>query len=197
MKPFYLLLIAVPAIGLPASAQNSDLGILIGVAPLKAVSTVSASGISTQYYANLQIDYAFQVALKKDNAFYIELPLAATYNSGTRIGAGIDNRVRSILFFTPGIRWKMFVKSRVSLYASLGGGAAVFGSSRTTIGPGISTGTTSHVGPALDFGGGIDFRLTRLLSIRVEGRDYLTRSGTGGYTGRHHAAMDVGLGFHF
>ena len=52
-------------------------------------------------------------------------------------------------------------------------------------------------GPAMDFGGGIDFRLTRLLSIRCEGRDYVTRSNAGGFSGAHHAALDVGVGFHF
>jgi hypothetical protein len=197
MKPSILLLLAVPAISLPASAQNSDLGVLVGVAPLKVESTVGAGGISSSVNANVQIDYAIQVASKKAGAFYIELPLAATIRTSSRIGPGIDSTVRNILFFTPGIRWKMFVQSRVSFYASLGGGVAAFTSSRSTVGLGISSSVSSNAAPALDFGGGIDFRLTRLLSIRVEGRDYVTRADAGGYTGRNHPAIDVGCGFHF
>ena len=39
---------------------------------------------------------------------------------------------RDIIFFTPGVRWKLWVHSRVSFYAALGGGIASFGSSVST-----------------------------------------------------------------
>jgi hypothetical protein len=50
---------------------------------------------------------------------------------------------------------------------ALGGGLASFGASVSTVGPGISN-----------------------ISIR-------TRSIAGGFQGAHHAALDVGVGFHF
>jgi hypothetical protein len=50
---------------------------------------------------------------------------------------------------------------------------------------------------AFGFGGGLDFRLTRLLSLRAEGRDFVTRAGLGGESGRNHPFFTVGLGLHF
>ena len=104
-------------------------------------------------------------------AFYLELPLAAVFHDSNRIGPNIVSSDRNIIFFTPGVRWKLWVHSRVSFYAALGGGLASFGASVSTVGPGISNISSRTNGPAIDFGGGIDFRLTRLLSIRCEGRD--------------------------
>ena len=192
MKPFLLLLLA-----LPACAQNSDLGILLGISPSSVKDNVGSSGISSNISGNFQIDYAIQVASNKAGAFYVELPLAIVAHVETNVGRDISSNVGGILFFTPGVRWKMLVQSRVTFYASLGGGVASFGTTKSVVGKGISTNISSSAGPALDVAGGIDFRLTRLLSLRGEVRDYVTRANAGGFTGRNHAALDFGVGFHF
>lgn len=181
----------------PAWAQNSDLGFLIGVSPLKMQSTISGGSISTSTDANVQLDYSIQFKEVSAGTFYIELPLAAVFHDSHRVGPNIVSSDRDIIFFTPGVRWKLWVHSRVSLYAALGGGIASFGASTSIVGPDISKVSNRTTGAALDFGGGLDFRLTRLLSIRCEGRDYVTRSNAGGFSGAHHAALDVGVGFHF
>jgi hypothetical protein len=181
----------------PAWAQNSDLGFLVGVSPLKAQSSISGGSISSTVDANVQLDYSIQLKDTAVGAFYLELPLAGVFHESSRIGPNIVSSDRSIIFFTPGVRWKLWVHSRVSFYAALGGGLASFGASVSTVGPGISNISSQTTGPAMDFGGGIDFRLTRLLSIRCEGRDYVTRRNAGGFSGAHHAALDVGVGFHF
>ena len=51
--------------------------------------------------------------------------------------------------------------------------------------------------PAMDFGGGLDFRLTRLLSLRGDFRDFVTRAGLGNSTGRNRWMFLVGIAFHF
>lgn len=181
----------------PAWAQNSDLGFLIGVSPLRAESTISGGTIASSVDANIQIDYAFQFKETAAGNFYIELPFAAVLHDSSRVGPDIVSSDRAILFFTPGVRWKLWVHSRVSLYAALGGGIASFGANTSTVGQTITSVSKWTTGPALDFGGGIDFRLTRLLSIRCEGRDYVTSSNAGGFSGPNHAALDVGIGFHF
>jgi hypothetical protein len=196
MKPFFLLLLPILLLT-PAFAQNSDLGILVGVAPVKVENTIGPAGISNTVNATFQIDYAVQVALKKSGAFYVELPFAVVSHVENNVSSSISDSVNAILFFTPGVRWKMFVQSRVSVYAALGGGFASFGSSRSEVGRQITHTSSNSFGPALDFGGGVDFRLTRLLSLRAEIRDYLTRSQAGGIAGHNHAAFDLGIGFHF
>jgi hypothetical protein len=181
----------------PAWAQNSDLGILVGVSPLRAQSSISGGTISSSVDGNVQIDYSVQFKQTEAGAFYVELPLAVVFHESNVVGPNVVSTNRDILFFTPGVRWKLWVHSRVSFYAALGGGIASFGTQTSTVGPGVSTSSRRTTGPALDFGGGVDFRVTRLLSIRCEGRDYVTRSDAGGFSGSHHAAVDVGVGFHF
>ena len=44
---------------------------------------------------------------------------------------------------------------------------------------------------------GGDFRLTRLLSLRGDARDFVTREGLGGVTGRNHSTFQAGIAFHF
>ncbi len=197
MRTGLLVLLLSIAIGVPACAQNSDLGFLVGVSPSRSQSTIANGSIYGSTDANVQIDYSVQLRETAVGAFYLELPLAAVIHESGRIGPNITSVDRNIIFFTPGVRWKLWVHSRISFYAALGGGLASFGSSISTIGPNISEVSTRSTGGAMDFGGGIDFRLTRLLSIRCEGRDYVTGNNAGGFSGRNHAALDVGVGFHF
>ena len=47
------------------------------------------------------------------------------------------------------------------------------------------------------FGGGLDFRLTRLISLRAEVRDFVSRRGIGLTDGRNHLVFGFGMGFHW
>jgi opacity protein-like surface antigen len=195
MRTGFLALLSI--VIAPAWAQNSDLGFLVGVSPLKAQSSISGGTISSSTDANIQFDYSFQFRQTEVGAFYIELPLAAVFHESSRVGPNIVSSDQNIIFFTPGVRWKLWVHSRFSLYAALGGGFASFGANTSIVGSGISNVSNRTTAAAMDFGAGIDFRVTRLLSIRCEGRDYVTRSNAGGFSGSNHAALDVGVGFHF
>jgi len=197
MRTGVTLTLLTLALGVPACAQNSDLGFLVGITPSRVESSISPGTISSTIDSNVQIDYSVQLRQTPAGAFYLELPLAFVSHESDRIGPGVTSAHGNIIFFTPGIRWKMWVHSRVSFYAALGGGLASFSSSVSTIGPGLTHVSSRSIGGAIDFGGGIDFRLTRLLSLRFEGRDYVSGSRAGGFAGRNHAALDIGLGFHF
>jgi len=74
----------------------------------------------------------------------------------------------------------------------------VFGEDRSVAGAGfVRRDTRWTVGAALDFGGGLDFRLTRLMSLRAEVRDFVTGRGLGGVEGRNHPIFSFGLGIHW
>ena len=66
-----------------------------------------------------------------------------------------------------------------------------------------ASGGTSSVGTndtwhgVFELGGGIDIRLTRLFSVRVECRDFVTGKGLDGVPGRHHIAPAAGIAAHF
>ena len=197
-----------------ALAQNSDLGILLGTGSVSA--SVGNGRVSTSFSAGLQLNYAAQLHETKAGQLYLELPLMFAASVNANVGFGVSSSVGDSIFFTPGLRWRFTPQKRVSFYAGAGGGVGTFGNTVTIVSvnpivsgtvTGIVSGSTTggsvsvKVGrttsAAFGFGGGIDFRLTRLLSLRAEGRDFVTGAGEGGTHGRNHAFFMAGIGFHF
>jgi hypothetical protein len=155
----------------PALAQNSDLGLLSGFRPCGDCP-------SSTYASGSQFNYGYQVVATQAGDLYVEIPLVSS-----------TNPVRNVdLLFAPGVRFRTPTQSRFSFYGAVGVGVASFG--------GTATASRTTSGTA-DFGGGVDCRLTRLLSLRVEARDFLTRPGLGGTEGRNHAMYFIGIALHF
>jgi hypothetical protein len=186
-----------------AQAQNSDLALLAGISGPRGETTVSGgtSTISGSVTPSFQINYAWQV-LERRAALYVELPLIVPVRVNGSIVAGpsgsaIAGNNGPDIFFTPGARIKFTPESRVSFYGALGLGIASFGPTSSIIPPLTVVNGSRQNSFAVDFGGGIDFRLTRLLSLRADVRDFVTDAGLGGTSGRNHAIFQAGIGFHF
>ena len=180
-------------------AQNSDLALLAGISgPHGEVVQSPTSVISGSVGASGQINYAWQVVQRAVD-LYVELPLVLTgENSGVVRPAMVSSTTGLDVFFTPGVRVKFSPQSRVSFYAAVGGGVASLGSSESVVEPGLVTEVNKRTASAaLDFGGGIDFRLTRLLSLRVDGRDFVKGRDPSGASGRNRWMVLVGVAFHF
>ncbi|MBZ5575363.1 MAG: hypothetical protein LAP40_02245 [Acidobacteriia bacterium] len=181
-----------------AHAQNSDLAILAGISgPRGQVTTAPTTVISGSVGASGEVNYAWQ-ALQRAVDLYIELPLVITgQDRGTVTPGRVSDLSFKDVFFTPGARLKISPQSRVSVYAALGGGIASMGTTMSVVSPGSVSETSNRATTAaLDFGGGLDFRLTRLLSLRAEGRDFVTRASLGS-AGRNHWMFLAGIAFHF
>jgi hypothetical protein len=163
-----------------AFAQNSDLAILTGAEVLYGrqviLSGATEEGISVRL--GTQLNYARQVVDAKAGGLYVEFPLIYNVNS-----VGNAN-----ITFTPGVRFKLATQSRLSPYFAAGVGVTSSGGTAF-----LSRSTSA----AVDFGAGLDIRLTRLLSLRTELRDYVARRGLGGYQGRNHPIYSLGIAFHF
>lgn len=198
MKSLILRALAVAILGsATAAAQNSDLGLLLGVS-VRPSATISPGRVESSVSGSGQINYAIQLREAKAGLLYLELPLMIADTRRALIAGFVSSSTTTTAFFTPGVRWHYTIHPRLALYGSLGGGIAVLNGRSDFIGNGIvssSSGTT--VTGAFGFGAGIDFRLTRLLSLRAEGRDFVTRAGLGGERGHNHAFFTVGVGFHF
>jgi hypothetical protein len=111
--------------------------------------------------------------------------------------ASID---RDVWYFTPGIRLKTPTFGRVSFYDLAGGGVGWFSKVSSIVsGANESVIVDSRVqgSPVFDFAGGIDLRLSRLVSLRGEGRDFFSARNLGGVAGHNHPVFLVGLAFHF
>jgi opacity protein-like surface antigen len=199
MKSLVIRVLACAILGSGiAVAQNSDLGLLLGVS-VRTSGTISPGRVEGSASASGQINYAIQLREANAGLLYLELPLMITgSDKGVIAGNITSSKSTAVFFFTPGVRWHYTIHPRVALYGSLGGGIAVLASNTGLIAPGVvSSSSDSAVTGALGFGGGLDFRLTRLLSLRAEGRDFVTRAGLGGETGHNHAIFSLGVGFHF
>jgi hypothetical protein len=159
-------------------AQNNELGLLIGPSLFQGQTS---AGKTTYVRFSGQIDYAVQVHEEGSSRLYLELPvvIAGTVVRiplGSRVGTQIGGR----LFLTPGIRWKWMPSSRWSVYAAAGAGICWSGVVKGTI--------------DVAFGG--DFRVTRLLSLRAEARNFITPAPPA-YTGILYGEAMFGGVIHF
>jgi hypothetical protein len=206
VRPHLFLLISTLLLApVAARAQNSDFGLLIGVSwPVSEVVSGSTNTVRGSVGGGGQFNYAFQV-LQRSVDLYVELPLIISARDTGVITATSPTGSASVaastslqVFFTPGVRVKFSPESRVSVYGALGGGLLTYGANQfTTTGPNVRISNATTATAALDFGGGLDFRLTRLLSLRFDLRDFVTRSGVAGVVGRNHAIFGFGVAFHF
>ncbi|MBI5084705.1 MAG: outer membrane beta-barrel protein [Acidobacteria bacterium] len=178
-------------------AQNSDLGLLLG-ASVRNSAVVSPGRIEGSVSAGFQINYAVQLHEAAAGRLYLELPLMISNDTRGVISTSISSSSSTTVFFTPGVRFHHTVHPRVALYAAAGGGLASLEGKVSTLGPGLLSARADRANSAaFGFGAGLDFRVTRLISIRAEGRDFVTRAGLGGERGRNHPFFTVGVGFHF
>ena len=197
MKSFFVLMAAACA----ASAQNSDLGLLLGISgPSSQVVTTAGTQVKVtgSVGASGQINYAMQLKDYPTGRLYLELPLLLGGRASGTVAGFVRGSVQAGIYFTPGVRYNLNVHNRISLYGMGGAGVATFDQDTAYTGKGTITATTGwSTSFAVAFGGGLDFRCTRLISLRGEVRDFVSREGLGLTDGRNHTVFGFGMGFHW
>jgi hypothetical protein len=181
-----------------AIAQNSDLGLLFGPS-LGTVHNAPDARLSEDLGFANQYAYAWQVLDTQAGGLYVEVPFNfAGYTSGNTRDGVARGGTNSYLF-TPGLRFKFSLHSRLSLYTALGAGLGIYGVKYIYYaGPSAGTIAEHHTtSGVVDFGGGVDYRLTKLLSLRGEARDFVSRHVLGTGSGRNFVLVEAGIGFHF
>ena len=198
------IMLALFPFGGAALAQNSDLAFLLGATGPYS-SKVGNGTVTGSVGAGFQLNYAGQLHETKAGQLYLELPLMIAERVKGTVGPNVTSDTKDSIFFTPGVRWRFTPQKRVSFYAAAGVGVGSSGTNHSFVGTTtlffghgvVSTNIGRTTTAALGFGGGIDFRLTRLLSLRAEGRDFVTVSGLDGSGSRNHSFFMAGVGFHF
>ena len=207
-RSFKLLAISSLLAGAAAAqVQNSDVAILIGPVPSShqnvsaeipagqsflSLSGGEAGSVSQSAGVSFLVSFAYQLHASKIADLYVDLPVAWKF-AGTATVA--QNSVAALsnntFYFTPGVRVKFNVHPRLGLFVvgGVGVGTAVDYVAQVENGSVFVTENRANklVGEA---GAGLDFRLTKLLSLRVEEREFFRASQASGIFG-------VGLGFHF
>ena len=194
--------------GYAQRAQNTDLSFLVGAAVNTSGSvTPNTNGtvptVTGSFGVATQLDFGYQAAAFSKGSLYVELPLVFVWRgSGTVSGAAGAPAVMSIdnssWYVLPGVRWKIPTGTRISFYGALGGGAAFIHQQDVSLANQLVTTTNNTlVKPVLDFGGGIDLRISRWLSLRLDARDYVHSPGSNVTSGYNHAGVFAGVAFHF
>ncbi len=175
MKTKLLFGMAVLLIGAATvSAQKQEVGLLLGgiktsdrdIQSPQSGSVRNSSGLT--YYAN----YAYRLAGGKNAAFYLELPFAATPSRDVQSTNVNVPRNYASLFFTPGLKVKFFPAARLSPYGAIGGGYGRIDESEFRINDQANTGRRGKNSGVFDFGGGVDIKIVKFLSLRGEVRDF-------------------------
>jgi hypothetical protein len=183
-------------VGSTALAQNSDLGLMVGVAHVvEGFTSTTATGGTVSVGG--QINFATQIRDLGAGRLYFELPLHITEISAGTVANGVSSGTTTGIFYlTPGVRWNLRPAARVWVYLVGGGGAAIVAYDAGVAGPNFTGGISRvHVTGAFDYGVGLDVRLTRLVSFRTEARQVLS---LGNILGHHHNEFfTLGVGLHF
>jgi hypothetical protein len=77
------------------------------------------------------------------------------------------------LYLTPGLRLKLFPRSRLSAWGAIGGGYALYQQSAQLSNGQNTTNKFLNRG-VIDYGGGLDYRLFRFIGLRGEVRDFFS-----------------------
>ena len=179
----------------PATAQKIDLSVLAGAAGPTANVSGPFVSVSGGVSPAVQVNFAWRIAETGSGELYLELPVSRV----TRVSAAFDFGqicVRTGSYFAvPGVRYRVFARSRVSPYLAAGFGMGWFDSADITWRhePGVTV--TSGVKPVAGFGGGLDFRVSRLVAVRAEIRDYVACGS--GVAHHHQPAYSAGVGIRF
>ncbi len=196
---FQLAFLSFTASGLYAQSQNSDITFLLGP-PIGSVEvdtgangTVSASG-----QIHLQIGFGHTIHSETVGDLWLETNYIFVLGGDTNVGNGVRASGTAGSLITPGLRFQIPASSRLSLYVAAGGGIGNFVVSEASTAPYFFAKTHNTIHGAFDFGGGVDFRLSRLVSLRADARDYvLTGRNLAGSSGHHHAFLGFGFALHF
>jgi hypothetical protein len=130
----------------------------------------AGSGVALQVNYGRQLLRADMVAIFGEFNF-LASPLREVSSSVTSA-----TRDFASLYLTPGIRVKLFPRSKFSLYAVAGGGYGDYEQSRMRIDGRPNPAPREISRGVVDFGTGVDVRVWRFIAFRGEARDFFTGS---------------------
>jgi hypothetical protein len=169
-----LLLLVTAIIARPARGQNQELTFSLGGVPGQTRSFQGSAG-TAQISADRSfgINYGHRFLGAKIAALYGEIEFVALPNRSVTSAAATVPQSYASLYLTPGLRLKFFPSSRLSPWAAIGGGYALYQQSAKLSNGQNDTDKFLNRG-VFDYGGGLDFRLIRFIGLRAEVRDFLS-----------------------
>jgi hypothetical protein len=170
---FFLL--AMASISFAQEPKN-EVGLLLGALSTGSreirLPTLSTADIGSGL--TYQANYARRLVDAKVASLHVEVLFAATPLVEVRSTNTLIPRDYASLFLTPGLKVKFVPGWRVSPYVAAGGGYARFAESEFRTNDLPNTGRRGTNTGVFNYGGGVDLRVIRYLSLRGEVRDFVT-----------------------
>lgn len=180
-------------------SQNSDMAILAGAMPSSSqILTGTSLRISSETNTGFLMSFGHQLEQTRAGVLWWEFSTVFLGASSVEIGSGVSASNRTSSLLMPGVRFQVSPHPRFQFYGLAGGGWGMLWKSTSTVGSsGVKAGWDAGGQLVGEVGGGMDFRLTRMLSLRAELRDFITAKGQLGRDGRNHPLLMGGIAFHF
>ena len=176
------LVLAVLAVLSPAAAAQEENPIpatneLSGVLGRSFIGdqTVPSSGQDLHLGRGLSFEIGYGWRWRENPVYSLTLEVPVLFNPDEKLNYFVNITPESYnsIFVTPSVRVSFLPRTHLSPWGSLGVGVGHFrSSSNLEFGGGPNPGKTGSTGAVLQFGGGLDVRVTPVLGLRVEIREY-------------------------
>ena len=169
--PFLLVMATTAA---SAGAQNQELTFSLGGIPGQSRGLAGSAGTAEiSADRSFGINYGHRLTGTRIAALYAEIEFVAIPNRTVSAAHAVVPQNYASLYLTPGFRLKFFPNSRVSPWAAVGGGYALYQQS-ALLSDGQNTPDKFLNRGVFDYGGGLDYRLFRFIGLRGEVRDFFS-----------------------
>ncbi len=175
LRSIAFLFLAFLLVTFPILAQNHEITLSLGGIPSQSRSFRGPAVGSTQISADVSLgaNYGQRFVDAEVAALYGEIEFVALPNRSLAAPAATVPQNYASLYVTPGVRLKVLPRARLSPWVAVGGGYALYEQSAKLSNGQNTTNKFLNRG-VFDFGGGLDYKLSRFLGLRGEVRDFLS-----------------------
>ena len=167
-------LFIVCASTIAASAQENEIAVLVGGMKtgdkgLQSTQTIKAAFDGAVSY---EINYAHRLVDGKLASLHGELLIAGAPKTNVKSTSLLLPKNYSTIFFTPGLKVKLF-PGGISPYVAAGLGLGRFTASDTNLNGQPNTGDRKNTTWVFNYGGGVDIPIFPHIALRGEVRDFI------------------------
>ena len=202
-RNWFAVLLILVGTAVAVNAQQREISILVGRLKTGDKGISGTQSIKTAFdgAVSYEVTYGRRFVDGKVAALYGELLIAGAPSTKIKVTNFALPNSYSSLFFTPGLKVKLFPGGGVSPYVAGGLGMGRYSGDAQTSTSQPVTGDQANTTWAFDYGGGVDLNLASVFVIRGEIRDFIT--GKPKFTApffdkkQHNVNIAVGIVFKF
>ena len=153
-------------------AQTSELGLSVG-AMLSQSRGLAPLSVNLSSGVAFQADYAHRVLKGNDYAaLYGDVVVSGNPQRVVSSASGSATSDIASIYVVPGVRIKFTPNANVSPWFSIGPGYGFYQQSETTLNGAPNTAPRDLNRIVVGYGGGLDWKVRRIVSLRLEIRDF-------------------------